>query len=56
MGIILDYEYSTNSIKEKQYLDKLKIRYSFVKVINGVTIYKYTKSKKLFTALAQIYD
>lgn len=50
-----DKEYFTQYTPEKDYLLTLGIMPSFVKVINGVTTYKYTKSSELFKALAIFY-
>lgn len=50
-----DKEYSTQYTPEKDYLLAIGIKPSFVKVINGVTTYKYTKSPELFNALAVFY-
>ena len=38
-----------------KYLELLGIKYSFVKEIDGVTTYKYTKTSKLFKALESFY-
>lgn len=51
-----DYEYSTQYVREMKYLESVGIRYNFVKDINGITTYKYTKTSKLFKALAVFYD
>lgn len=50
-----DKEYSTQYTPEKEYLLGLGIKPSFVKITEGVTTYKYTKSSKLFFALAYFY-
>ena len=50
-----DKEYSTQYTPEKEYLLNNGIIPSFVKVINGVTIYKYKKTPKLFKCLAVFY-
>ena len=50
-----DKEYSTQFTPEKIYLEQLGIKPSFVKVINEVTTYKYTKTSKLFQALTLFY-
>lgn len=50
-----DKEYSTQYTPEKDYLLTAGIEPSFVKIINGVTTYKYTKSSELFKALAIFY-
>jgi glutaredoxin-related protein len=38
-----DAEYSTQFVPEVKYLQSVGIRYTFVKVINEVDTYKYTK-------------
>lgn len=50
-----DKEYSTQYTPEKEYLLSQNISPSFVKVINGVTTYKYAKTSKLFSALVSFY-
>lgn len=50
-----DKEYFTQYTPEKDYLLTIGIKPSFIKVINGVTTYKYTKSSELFKALAIFY-
>ena len=50
-----DMEYFTQYTPEKEYLLTHGITPSFVKVINGVTTYKYTKTSKLFQLLAIFY-
>ena len=50
-----DKEYSTSYVKEKQYLDSCGIKYTFVKKINGITTFKYTKTEELFQSLSQFY-
>ena len=50
-----DKEYSTQYTPEKEYLMKKGIIPSFVKVIEGVTTYKYTKTPELFLALVSFY-
>lgn len=51
-----DKEYSTQYTPEKEYLEKHGIRPSFIKIINEVTTYKYTKTSKLFETLALFYE
>lgn len=51
-----DIEYSTQHTPEKEYLKKCGIYPSFVKIINGVTTYKYKKSSELFKFLAIFYS
>lgn len=50
-----DKEYSTQYTPEKEYLMSKNIKPSFVKVIDGVTTYKYTKTPELFSALVSFY-
>ena len=38
-----------------EYLQSKGINYSFVKEIDGVTTYKYTKTPELFLALVSFY-
>lgn len=51
-----DKEYSTQYTPERDYLLTIGIKPYFVKIINGVTTYKYTKSSDLFNALAIFYS
>lgn len=51
-----DKEYFTQYTPEMEYLKKEGIYPSFVKIVDGVTTYKYTKSSMLFQALAIFYD
>ena len=51
-----DYEYSTQYVKEMKYLESIGIKYNFVKDINGITTYKYSKNSKLFKALSIFYE
>lgn len=50
-----DKEYSTQYTPEKLYLSEHGINPSFIKIVNGVTTYKYTKSSELFELLAIFY-
>jgi hypothetical protein len=50
-----DKEYSTQYTPEMKYLQSKGITYTFVKEINGVTTYKYTKTPELFSALVSFY-
>ena len=50
-----DKEYSTQYTPEMKYLQSKGINYSFVKEIEGVTTYKYTKTSELFSALMCFY-
>lgn len=51
-----DKEYSTQYNPEMIYLLSMDIKPSYVKVIKGVTTYKYTKTSKLFKALMFFYE
>lgn len=51
-----DKEYSTQWMSEVLFLKSRGIRYSFVKNINGIDTYKYTKSLELFRTLAEFYE
>ena len=50
-----DIEYSTQFTPEMKYLKQHGVRYDFVKVIDGVTTYKYKKTSELFKILAIFY-
>lgn len=50
-----DKEYSTQWKLEVEYLEKLGITYTFVKEINNISTYKYTKTSELFNALGFFY-
>ena len=50
-----DKEYSTQWNKEKVYLESVGIKYDFVKELNGISTYKYTKTSELFNALESFY-
>ena len=50
-----DLEYGTMFKREKDYLKELGILPSFVKDVNGIKTYKYTKTPQLFEALRIFY-
>lgn len=50
-----DKEYSTQFLKEVDFLADNGIRYVFVKTFNEVRTYKYAKNEKLFSTLARFY-
>lgn len=50
-----DKEYSTQYVPEMKYLQSKGINFSFVKEVNSVTTYKYTKTPELFNALVSFY-
>lgn len=51
-----DKEYSTQWVEEMKFLLEHNIKYNFVKTINNVTTYKYTKTSMLFNTLAIFYE
>lgn len=53
--IKLDKEYQTMYLKEKDFLKEQGISPSFIKEIDGIRIYKYTKTPQLFEALRIFY-
>ena len=55
MKKIFDKEYSTQYPLEMKFLLSKGIKYTFVKDVNGITTYKYSKTSKLFEALAVFY-
>lgn len=50
-----DKEYSTQFKKEVSFLKSKGIDYTFVKVVNGLETYKYTKTRALFSCLCDFY-
>ena len=50
-----DKEYSTQYTPEKDFLLQNGITPSFIKVVNDVITYKYTKTSKLFNLLSLFY-
>lgn len=50
-----DKEYSTQYLPEVIYLNSVGIKYTFVKVIDGVDTYKYNKNSELFHYLEKFY-
>lgn len=52
-----DKEYNCMWTVEQMYLQDCGIRYEFVKKDkNGITVFKYKKTKKLFDALSHFYE
>ena len=51
-----DKEYSTQYVDEMKYLQINGIPYTFVKIVKGVTTYKYTKTQRLFEMLSEFYS
>ena len=54
--IKIDREYSCVWFEECDYLMKHGIRYTFVKEIDGVTVWKFKKTEELFNILADFYS
>ena len=52
---MFDKEYSTQWKTEVEYLKSIGIKYNFVKQINGINTYKYTKTPEIFEALVSFY-
>lgn len=52
----LDKEYQTVYLMEKDYLIKNGITPSFMKIVEGIKIYKFTKTPELFYCLAKFYE
>ena len=50
-----DNEYQTDLPLEVAYLKEQNIRYSFVKIVDGITIWKYKKTEELGIALAKFW-
>lgn len=50
-----DKEYSTQWNIERDYLEQNGIKYVFVKELNGISTYKYTKNSELFKTLSSFY-
>jgi hypothetical protein len=50
-----DKEYSTQWNNERDFLFENGIKYVFVKEVNGISTYKYTKTPELFKALEIFY-
>lgn len=51
-----DREYATEFRKEVDFLKERNISYTYVRVKDGISIYKYKKSKELFEALFIFYS
>ena len=55
MGFKFDNEYGTQNYDEVQELERCGIRYTFVKTVDGNTVWKYTKNPRLFEVLKNFY-
>ncbi len=53
--IKVDTEYSCTWNMEQEFLTSKGIRYTFVKTVDGVTIWKYKKTTLLFDVLSEFY-
>lgn len=51
-----DTEYQTQWLQEVQFLKEHGIRYTWVKTVDGITIWKYKKNVHLFLTLASFYE
>ena len=51
----IDPEYNCVWVEEYTYLSDHGIKYTFVKIIDGVTVWKYRKNERLFKTLADFY-
>ena len=59
LGVIkikIDPEYNCNWWEECRYLLDQGIKYTFVKEIRGVTIWKFKKTAELFDKLSEFYS
>lgn len=52
----IDNEYATSNIYEMMELRKHGVRYTFAKVVDGVTLWKYKKTPELFNILQIFYS
>lgn len=52
----IDHEYSCVWTEEFNYLTRHGIKYTFVKVKDGVTVWKFKKTEELFRRLADFYS
>lgn len=53
--IKIDKEYSCVWVDEFNYLAQHGIKYTFVKNINGITVWKFKKNQELFLLLSDFY-
>lgn len=51
----IDKEYSCVWTDELNYLTQHGIKYTFVKTVDGITVWKFKKNFQLFSALADFY-
>lgn len=50
-----DFEYATSYKAEVEYLRQKGITYTFVKDVDGISVFKYTKTPELFYWLSVFY-
>ncbi len=50
-----DNEYATQNLFEVKELKRCGIRYTFVKEVDGATVWKYEKNPRLFEVLKNFY-
>lgn len=48
-------EYPCTYVEEHKFLHKNGFRYNFVKIVDGVTTWKYPKSSRLYEKLMEFY-
>lgn len=51
----IDHEYSCVWADEFNYLKEHDIKYTFVKIIDGTTVWKFKKTSDLFNKLSDFY-
>ena len=49
-------EYPCTYVEEHKFLQRLGFKYNFVKVVDGVTTWKYPKSPELYESLIRFYQ
>lgn len=52
----IDHEYNCVWVDEFNYLTRHGIKYTFVKIVDGVTVWKFRKDNRLFKTLANFYN
>lgn len=55
MGFKFDNEYGTENLDEVKEFERCGIRYTFVKKVDGRTVWKYKKTPRLFEVLKNYY-
>jgi hypothetical protein len=51
----IDPEYNCVWVDEFNYLTRHGIKYTFVKIVDGVTVWKFKKTSDLFNKLSSFY-